>query len=695
MPIFFALEFQISHFLWLLFSVLLGLGYAAFLYPRHRRVSGVPRSLVFTLRALCVALISFLLFAPQVRSRKKTLEKPVIILAQDNSASLGMGTVDPVKGSRYRAALKKLYDQLSQEYQVDTLLLGDSVRAGFAANLADQRTDIASLFHTINSMYAGKNVGAIILASDGLYNRGADPLSAALPLKVPIYSVALGDTNQKKDRLIANLSYNELVQAGNDFEVGIQVEAYGIEGEKARLAVYREKELVFSKMLDIRSAEFRTYLPVILPAQRPGTVGYTVRVDSVPGEVSVSNNIRQFYVQARDIRKKVLIVADAPHPDIAALRQSFGMGGTYDVALSYVEDLQPAAIEKADLLVLYQIPSQRQSLQRLAPILKSKPALYVLGAGSDLRAFSAMQGLLDLKPASSLLELPAEVNESFPAFSLTDSLISELPKLGPLQVPFADVRFKSAHHDLLFQLAGKLKTGWPLFSFSAGSKPRIAVLGGEGIWRWRLEAVNASGSSALVDQLLAKSMQYLVADDDRRRFRVYPSQEAYTDTEPVMLNAELYNESFELLNTPDVALTLRGENKQVYSYQFSRVNNGYTLNMGTLPAGEYRYRATARQGADRLEAEGLIHVGSNQLEFQETKANHQLLYQLAKQSGAKLYSPEQLSDMYKAIRADEMVKTISYEKTRVSDIIDLKWLFGLICMLLFCEWFLRKRNGEL
>lgn len=694
MPIFFVLDFQLSHFLWLVFSLLLGLSYAAWLYPRRRQQADVSPFGFFVLRAVCVALICFLLFAPQVSSRKRTHEKPLILLVQDNSASLRLGTIDPVKSSGYKASLKRLYDQLAGDYRVDTLLLGDSLRSGFTTDLQDKTSDISSLFQGIRDRYAGRNVGAVILASDGLYNRGGDPLLAALSLKVPLYTIALGDTAARRDLLVSNVNYNELVQAGNRFEASILVEARGSRGQRPKLAVYRGKEMVFSRVLSIDADDFRREIQVVLPEQRPGMVRYTVRIDSVPGEVSVVNNARDVYVEAQDLRKKVLILSDAPHPDIAAIRQSLSAGKTYEAELAYIDDVKTSAVEKADLIILYQLPSKQHSLQTISGLIRSKPVFYVLGGQSDLRAFSAMQGMLRLTPATGLTELSAVVNTSFPAFTLSDSTVAAIPGLGPLSVPFSGVQFRSGRYDLLYQDGGSRGSNRPLFSFSVGQEPRLAVLAAEGIWRWRLEAFNSLGSSNVVDQLLTKAVQYLVANADRRRFRVYPSQQVYTEGEPVTLNAELFNEALELVNTAEVLLTLRGGG-QVYSYQFTRVNNSYMLNPGALPAGEYTYKATTQLGQTTYAAEGSILISSNPLELQETRANHQLLYQLAAHSGGNMLHPEQTEELYKEIKGSDMVKTVTYENVTANDVIDVKWLFAIICLLLFCEWFLRKRSGKL
>jgi hypothetical protein len=57
--------------------------------------------------------------------------------------------------------------------------------------------------------------------------------------------------------------------------------------------------------------------------------------------------------------------------------------------------------------------------------------------------------------------------------------------------------------------------------------------------------------------------------------------------------------------------------------------------------------------------------------------------------------PENLLKIADEIVKNENIKTISYEDRKYDELINMKWLFGLVLILLGTEWFLRKRNGEL
>ncbi|MGN6641175.1 MAG: hypothetical protein ACTHJ8_19845, partial [Mucilaginibacter sp.] len=78
----------------------------------------------------------------------------------------------------------------------------------------------------------------------------------------------------------------------------------------------------------------------------------------------------------------------------------------------------------------------------------------------------------------------------------------------------------------------------------------------------------------------------------------------------------------------------------------------------------------------------------------QSAADHQLLRELAKQSGGQMLMPSQINQLADLIRKNENIKTVVYEDKHYSDLVDVKWVFVLILLLLSGEWFMRKREGE-
>ena len=100
-------------------------------------------------------------------------------------------------------------------------------------------------------------------------------------------------------------------------------------------------------------------------------------------------------------------------------------------------------------------------------------------------------------------------------------------------------------------------------------------------------------------------------------------------------------------------------------------------------------------GIQKYTAKGSIFINPLVAEFQQTIANHHLLYQLSSQTNGKMYSPDQLSALKDELLKNENIKTISYEDRKYEELINFKWLFVLIILLLSAEWLLRKRNAAL
>ena len=120
----------------------------------------------------------------------------------------------------------------------------------------------------------------------------------------------------------------------------------------------------------------------------------------------------------------------------------------------------------------------------------------------------------------------------------------------------------------------------------------------------------------------------------------------------------------------------------------------YSLSAGQFPAGEYTYEAKVKYGDKLYTKSGIVIIKEIVSERINTVANHQLLYQISKQSGGKLFYKNQLELLQKDILASDSIKSITYSHKQLTDLVNLKWLFFVILAFLSIEWFLRKYNGK-
>ena len=683
----------------LIFLACLGLGclYAWVLYGTNSNLSSRLKYLLTGLRIGVVTVIAYLLFAPLVKRMTYTPEKPIVVLAHDNSISVKQISPTGFNQQKYEQDLKKLEAQLSEKYEVKSYSFSDSVQNGLDFSGTGKLSNASALINQLNDELLNRNVGAVIIASDGIFNRGENPLYELKKIKAPFYTIAMGDTIPKRDVLIANINYNNLVYLDNEFVLDIQVQAYESKGETTQLSVFENGKKVKEQPLTIATNGFVKDVELRLKANKVGMQQYTINVSSVKNEITTKNNSQTIFIEVIDGRQKVMLASAAPHPDLATLKQAIERHKHYEVKVVIADELQNVDPSAYSLAILYQLPSNHNTaVEFLRRLQQTKLSLwYVLGAQSNLTVFNQLQKTLSFnRPSSSLQEIFPYYEPNFTAFNLDAIALKQLESYDPLLAPFANLGINGNYTAVLNQRIGRVNTQSPLLFFVDDNGRKIGFLIGEGIWKWKLEEAKDE-KLPLVDELITKTVQYLAAKNDKRKFRVYTNKQTYEENENIVFNATLYNEAYEPVNTPDVKVQVKDAKGKILNYTFSKLGAGYRLEAGTLPQGNYTYVATTTLGDKKHTASGAFYVNALIAEYQQTTANHQLLYAMAQQTNGKMYTPTNLLNIVDELEKSGQVKTISYEDRSYEELISLKWIFALIILILSVEWFLRKRNGEI
>ncbi|SFG94330.1 hypothetical protein [Pedobacter insulae] len=689
--------FTISSIISFLACLALGILYAWLLYGKLKHL---PVRLIIILslfRTLAITLLIWMLFAPLFKKVSYTLEKPIIILAQDNSLSVGQ--VMPAKFDQinYQKQMQELSTKLSEKYEVKTYSFSDSVKTGLDFSGKGKLSNGAVLIEQLKDEVMNRNIGAIIIASDGIFNRGGNPLYDLKQLNAPVYTIGLGDTVPKKDVLIADINYNNLVYLDNEFTLSVQVQAFQSKGEKTRLTVTENGVKVKDEIVDLNANSFVKDIPIKMKARKVGVQKYNVSVSSLKNEITTKNNSQTIFVEVIDGRQKILIVSGTAHPDVTVLKQAIEINKHYEVALALPDDLNQVELNKYSLAILYQFPGDNNSSLNLLNQIKGSriPIWCILGAQTDMSGLAQLQGLVKLNRATGAIqEVFPLIAPNFTLFALETNADAQLKDYDPLQMPFGNLIINGSYSAILNQKIGKVNTQSPLWFFMDNNGRKIAFLLGEGIWKWKLEEAKNVQSFPLVNELVSKTLQYLSVKDDKRKFKVYANKSTFDENEQVILNASLYNDAYEPINTSEVAIKIRPENGKIFNYNFSKFGSSYRLDAGSLPEGNYTFIATTNLGDKKYSFNGSFYVKALITEFQQTTANHQLLYTMAQQNNGKMLMPSNLLSVLDEINKNEQIKTIRYEDRKYEELINFKFLFIFILLLLSLEWFLRKRNGE-
>lgn len=684
--------------------IALGAAYAAGLYYRDRsfRQDGAQRPwsqwAMATFRFLAVTILAVLLMSPFIRYRNTKTYKPIVAILQDNSESV-RNSFKAGDSATYVKKLQDLTDKLSAKYDVVPYTFGSELRKSDAYSFGDKVTNISDAIDNVNDLYYNQNLGAVIVASDGIYNQGINPVYSAAKSTYAVYTVALGDTTIPKDLKFGNVYYNKITYLNDQFAVRADVEATFLSGKNASILISEVNgnnvNHLFKKDVIISSDGFTASYDFIIPASKPGLVHYQLYLTHVDGEVTYKNNVKDIFVEVLDGRQKILIVAASPHPDIAALKQAIESNKNYQLDIAYAADFANK-LNDYNLVILHQLPSVNYNAENILAQAKAlkKSVLFVVGTETSPSALAKAETALTIAGNSSRLnDVTARVNKDFNLFTVSDATQQAITKFPPLQCFFGEFKVNGASQVLLSQRINNVETDFPLWMFADQLDSKIGIIAGEGIWRWRMYDYMQNKNFDAFDEIVNKTIQYLAVKGDKRPFRVNLPKNIFQDNEAVTFDAQLYNANYEMVNTPDVDLKIRSEDGKDYPFKMNKTDNYYTLNAGFLPVGTYSYSAAVKLGANSYKAEGRFSISPLQLEELRTVADHKVMYQLATQHGGQMYHATDFDKIADELLAKNVLKPVLYDTFLTESAINLKWIFFLILLLLSAEWFLRKYLG--
>jgi hypothetical protein len=671
-------------------AICAGLFYAWLLYGPKQEWSTVFKYSVFSIRFLVVFIIVLLLAGPISRFFERRIEKPEMIIALDNSLSIKAFNDTNAVQVLY-AKLNTLKEQLEEKgVQVNVLDFQQQPSTLALPSTWIKQSPLSVVLAETQDLEEHKNFRALLLVTDGIYNKGINPLYQAF--NTPIYSIGLGDTIPQKDIKVKKLLYNKISYKGNLFPVHADIAFDGLKGKTVTVSLKHKQNTLATQQLTLNKDKGSERISFQATGKEKGLLHLRVEVSVVEGEKNTVNNTAHAYIEIIDTKEKILICAAAAHPDIKAIRTALEKKENTETIL-FIPGIHTLPAEKFDLIVFHQLPHvqglAQNEFNRL--LTTETPKLFIVGNQTNLSALSQSNALLSISPRSNQKDLAgAALNANFSKFNFPDDQTERWNETPPLQVPFGDYKVKQEADIIFHQRIGRVSTNTPLLISSTDRK--TAVLCGEGIWWWRLQEYSKYGEAEAFDKLINDLVQYLSSKEDKRKFKVYPTSNEFTAGEAVIFQAEIYNDIYEpLYNTP-FEVSLRSENDEVLNYKFvhQENTNGYAIK-GIKP-GVYQYQASAVLNGKKEVVQGEFLVSEEIQELMESTADHRLLRELSAQTKGKFYTPQQTDELSKVLLSQEH-PDILHATEGLMHWIQWTWIMWLLILLASAEWALRKNKG--
>jgi len=689
--------------LWFLpLALLTGAIYSFILYYKNSTIDYDKSSLIImaALRGVSISLITLLFLALMVKLTIKEREKPIVVFAVDNSESIVSGKDSAFYKNNFIPRVKKFINSFGNQYDVQTYLIGDedilvNAKNGEPAiSFTDKTTNLSSIFDNIANFYVNRNIGAMVFISDGIYNSGANPYYKAEKMAFPVYTVGLGNNELQKDLFIQGINHNKQTYKGNFFPVEIKVAANKLGGKSAKLTVEDKNGEIFSKNITFSSANYFETVKLSIEAKEKGIEHFNIKLTQLEGEITYKNNQSSFFIEVVDAREKILILYNSPHPDVSAMKQALEISDKYQVEVMTPQDLKNAP-DIYSLIIMHQLPSKTNPISNILSQIQKEgiSVLYILGSQSNLSAFNSLNaGLIVTQNKNLFNDAIPSFNNNFTSFTFSEETKRMLNNFPPLHTFFGDYKSSVSSNIFMYQKINNLITQYPLILFNEVNEAKTGVIAGEGLWQWKLYNFLYAQNHDAFNEIINKMALFLSVKSDRSFFRVH-GKNIFDENAPVEFTAELFNESYELINDPDITMDILSEEGKKYSAHFSKINNSYGLNIGELPIGNYTWNASVKYGNKVYQKNGAFTVRKVMLESMNIVADFDLLKNISYATKGKFYTPDKMQQIRDEIMHNDQIKSVVSYNKHYSMMLNSWWYFIAIVLLLGIEWFLRKWGG--
>ncbi len=672
------LQFEQSEW-WILLLVAASLALTWLLYSISKKPwTKIQNRILSSIRFVGIFLLLLLLLEPLINQVISRSEAPIVSIAVDNSESVVARGMD---STVFRQQLDDLVDELEGE-GVEVLMrsFGDPGALQFDY----PTTNLSELMTGIESEMEGRNWVGSILMSDGIFNSGSSPIYR--PFMVPQFTVGLGDTIPPKDINISRVLYNKVTFKGNETPIRVEISQQGFGNREVTLnlmesgQVIRQRQLILDQ--EIKEEEFT------ITSDEEGLRRLSVQIDLQNDEFVTENNSQDIFMEVIDGQVKILVVAQAPHPDVKAIRSVLSSTDNYKVD-HYIPSLSTSApTDIYDVVIYHGAFAGRTNYNP-----KGDPGIwYILNDKSSLNAMNNSLSFFSIQKRGLQPDnITPTFNQSFTKFKIPDNQ-SVFEALPPIEVPFGDYSVSGPTEVLLYQRVGSISTSKPLLTFFDDGSQKKAILAGQNIWKWKLQESAINGNSEQFHDLITKTIQFLSVKNDKKQFRFRSRGNTFSNLESIVFDSEVYNDIYERTYGNRISLRVTHENGESTDFEFVDSELNSSFRVPTLSSGLYTYSASTVVGDKTYRDSGRFLVEEINKEYLNLTADHNTLKTLASVSDGEYVHYSEMNDL-KGILDERSFKSLIRSSENFLPLIDSRWVLLMLLLLFSSEWFLRKYWG--
>ncbi len=681
----------------------------------------ITRTILLTIRSCALILILLTLTGTTINITRSSFKKPRVALLIDKSGSMEIVDKKEKRADIISRALhSKIFKGLQDRYNMVLYYFSDRLTPakkfppdsikpeGLATNISGAITDLLEKETALS---------AIILITDGSYNRGKNPVRTAEKIEIPIYTLGVGNPLQRRDLVLSQMRTNEIVYVNDLVPVELLINGPGFEGEEVYVRLFVENKIIATKSITIPQEGLPKNITLYFKPEREGFLELACDITRLKGEASYKNNQRKCYVRVLKNKISLLFISGAPCADLSFLKRILLKDKNIRVTIrtqkqgnTFYEGKLPSLMDLSsfDCLILLNFPrsdTDHQLWKNLSREIKKlkKPLFILTGSETDFKRVRSIGELLPvtgLKKSYEKIILPELTQEGknhpimkvFEDQEKTTQAWKDLPPLytswivdniKPESVVLLNSKFRVTQNP-----SKEIKQ--PLVVIRSLNTEKSVLFIGQGIYRWDLLMWGLGKTNNLLRSFITNIIRWLAIRETNSLSHLSLDKNIYRAGEEIKFYARVYDETYKVLTNAHVEVTIVSGSDTVSINLTESESGKYSGSYRTFKSGKYISIMKATHDRFTLASDTVeFSVSEYNPEFMDTRADFKTLKQIAAVTGGRFTAFDSLSAIAREMNIPRLRETNSHQLKLFET-----FPFALFVMILFfAEWTIRRRKG--
>ena len=667
----------------------------------------------------------------------------------DVSRSMSLPRGESPRSERVRALLERWESSRpgSDRGAPAVFTFGDRLEGSELGALAESvpttadQTRLGAALSELLAHEEGRDLGAVVVISDGADRSGFDPAALARA-GARVHTIATAEDDLRDDA-IAEVQADSVGFLRRSARVRVVVRSTGGPGGPIPVTLRRGDEVEREVVAEV-PANGEAEVEIPFTPTRLGREVYSVSIPRVPGDAVPENDERAFLVRVTRDKLRVLLVAGQPSWDERFLRSFlkrdpatdlisfFILRNTSDLTMAGPDELALIPFPTDELfnehlgsfdLVIFQNfeygPYQMAGyLPRIRDYVLRGGSFAMVGGPISFASDSSNRGGYRETPIAEILpvDLPPR-GTPVPALTVEDRfspriadgmerhpVLELLPdprenvgawaRLAPLVGANVVSRVRSEGVVLLEHPSERMGSGGalPILVLGTAGEGRTLAFTTDTSWRWGITTGGATGDASAYERFWDRAIRWLSRDPALVAASITTDRERFGPGARARVEGHLRDRRYAPYAERPVALRLLdASGHEVAASQARTDREGRVEAELDLPTRPGAYRVEARlDGLDEAVASEWLVVEAGGDELADPRADPPLLRRLADATGGTFYpSPEDAP----ALDAFDTTRTRSLGTAERAPLAT-GWAFAGVVALFVGEWILRRRWGR-